>query len=109
MARPLGLLRSLHPCEIVMNWDKAKDLITIALIPALGWVMITMRDIGDLQARYEQQQARVMTLEAEVKAVNKRTQAMEVQSAKIETKLEALGEQLTRIERMLAVYEDARD
>lgn len=92
-----------------MNWDKAKDLVTLALIPALGWVMLTMRDIGDLQARYEQQQSKIMTLQAEVKAVNKRTQAMEVQSAKIETKLEALGQQLTRIERMLAVYEDARD
>lgn len=92
-----------------MNWDKAKDIVTLALIPALGWVMLTMRDIGDLQARYEQQQAKIMTLQAEVKAVNKRTQAMEVQSAKIETKLEALGQQLTRIERMLAVYEDARD
>jgi|TARA_R100000482_G_C5039119_1_gene107554 septal ring factor EnvC (AmiA/AmiB activator) len=92
-----------------MNWDKAKDVVTLALIPALGWVMLTMRDIGDLQARYEQQQAKIMTLQAEVKAVNKRTQAMEVQSAKIETKLEALGQQLTRIERMLAVYEDARD
>lgn len=92
-----------------MSWDKAKDIVTLALIPALGWVMLTMRDIGDLQARYEQQQAKIMTLQAEVKAVNKRTQAMEVQSAKIETKLEALGQQLTRIERMLAVYEDARD
>ena len=109
MARNLGLPPSLHQCEFDMNWDKAKDLITIALIPALGWVMLTMRDIGDLQARYEQQQARVMALEAEIKGINKRTQAMEVQSAKIETKLEALGEQLTRIERMLAVYEDARD
>ena len=92
-----------------MNWDKAKDIVTLALIPALGWVMLTMRDIGDLQARYEQQQVKLMTLQAEVKAVNKRTQAMEVQSAKIETKLEALGQQLTRIERMLAVYENARD
>lgn len=109
MGLNLGSRLLLHLCEFDMNWDKAKDLITIALIPALGWVMLTMRDIGDLQARYEQQQARVMALEAEIKGINKRTQAMEVQSAKIETKLEALGQQLTRIERMLAVYEDARD
>lgn len=92
-----------------MNWDKTRDVITIALIPALGWVMLTMRDIGDLQARYEQQQARVMALEAEVKGINKRTQAMEVQSAKIETKLESMQQQLTRIERLLSVYEHARD
>ena len=98
-----------HLKELEVNWDKAKDLITIALIPALGWVMLTMRDIGDLQARYEQQQARVMALEAEVKGINKRTQAMEVQSAKIETKLESMQQKLTRIERLLSVYESARD
>lgn len=92
-----------------MNWDKLKDIITIALIPVLGWVMVTMRDIGELKTRCEQQASQIMKLEAEVKSVSQRTQAMEVQSAKIETKLEALSAQLTRIEGMLSVYESARD
>jgi septal ring factor EnvC (AmiA/AmiB activator) len=91
-----------------MNWDKIKDIITIALIPVLGWVMITMRDIGTLQSKCDQQAAQIMALEAETKTLNKRTQAIEVQSAKIEVKLEALGQQLTRIERMLSVYETAK-
>jgi hypothetical protein len=91
-----------------MNWDKLKDIITIALIPVLGWVMITMRDIGTLQNRVEQQASQIMKLEAEVKSVSQRTQAIEVQSAKIEVKLEALSAQLTRIERMLSVYETAK-
>lgn len=91
-----------------MNWDKLKDIITVILIPVLGWVMLTMRDIGTLQNRVDQQAAQVMKLEAEVKSVSQRTQAMEVQSAKIETRLEALGDQLTRIERMLSVYETAK-
>ena len=91
-----------------MNWDKIKDIITIALIPVLGWVMITMRDIGTLQSKCDQQAAQIMALEAETKTLNKRTQAIEVQSAKIEVKLEALGQQLTRIERMLSVYEEAK-
>jgi septal ring factor EnvC (AmiA/AmiB activator) len=91
-----------------MNWDKIKDIITIAIIPILGWVMITMRDIGTLQNRVDQQASAIMKLEAEVKSVSQRTQAMEVQSAKIETRLEALGAQLTRIERMLSVYETAK-
>ena len=87
-----------------MTWDKARDLITVAIIPALGWVMLTMSDIGQLKARSEQQAQKVMSLEAELKAVNKRTQAIEVQSAKIEVKLEALGAQLTRIEQLLAEH-----
>ena len=103
MAQPLGLLPLLHPCEIIMNWDKTRDVITVAIIPALGWVMLTMSDIESLKARYDQQASKVMELEAELKSVNKRTQAIEVQSAKIEVKLEALGAQLTRIEQMLSV------
>lgn len=86
-----------------MNWDKTRDVITVAIIPALGWVMLTMSDIESLKARHQQQASKVMELEAELKAVNKRTQAIEVQSAKIEVKLEALGAQLTRIEQMLSV------
>ena len=86
-----------------MNWDKTRDIITVAVIPALGWVMLTMSDIESLKARHQQQASKVMELEAELKAVNKRTQAIEVQSAKIEVKLEALGAQLTRIEQMLSV------
>lgn len=86
-----------------MNWDKTRDVITVAIIPALGWVMLTMSDIESLKARHQQQASKVMELEAELKSVNKRTQAIEVQSAKIEVKLEALGAQLTRIEQMLSV------
>lgn len=92
-----------------MNWDKTRDVITVAIIPALGWVMLTMSDITNLKARYDQQAAKLMEVEAELKAVNQRTQAMEVQSAKIETKLESMQQQLTRIERLLSVYESARD
>ena len=86
-----------------MNWDKTRDVITVAIIPALGWVMLTMSDIESLKARHQQQASKTMELEAELKSVNKRTQAIEVQSAKIEVKLEALGAQLTRIEQMLSV------
>jgi septal ring factor EnvC (AmiA/AmiB activator) len=84
-----------------MNWDKTRDVITVAIIPALGWVMLTMSDITQLKTRHEQQAAKLMEVEAELKAVNQRTQAMEVASAKIEAKLEALATQLTRIEQML--------
>ena len=85
-----------------MNWDKTRDVITVAIIPALGWVMLTMSDIESLKARHDQQAAKVWELDAELKAGNKRTRAIEVQSAKIEVKLEALGAQLTRIEQMLS-------
>jgi septal ring factor EnvC (AmiA/AmiB activator) len=84
-----------------MNWDKIKDILTICLIPAVGWALLTSRDVGQLEARLEQQVSEVMEAQAEIKALQKRTQMIEVSQAKIETKLEVLGAQLTRIESML--------
>ncbi len=84
-----------------MNWDKIKDILTVCLIPAVGWALLTSRDVGQIETRLEQQAGEIMETKAEIKALNKRTQSMEINSAKIETKLEILGEQLTRIESML--------
>lgn len=84
-----------------MNWDKIKDILTICLIPAVGWALLTSRDVGQLEARLELQVSEVMEAQAEIKALQKRTQMIEVSQAKIETKLEVLGAQLTRIESML--------
>ena len=84
-----------------MNWDRIKDILTICLIPAVGWALLTSRDVGQLEARLEQQVSEVMEAQAEIKALQKRTQMIEVSQAKIETKLEVLGAQLTRIESML--------
>lgn len=84
-----------------MNWDKIKDILTICLIPAVGWALLTSRDVGQLEARLDQQVSEVMEAQAEIKALQKRTQMIEVSQAKIETKLEVLGAQLTRIESML--------
>ena len=84
-----------------MNWDKIKDILTICLIPAVGWALLTSRDVGQLEARLDQQVSEVMEAQAEIKALQTRTQMIEVSQAKIETKLEVLGAQLTRIESML--------
>ena len=84
-----------------MNWDKIKDILTICLIPAVGWALLTSRDVGQLEARLDQQVSEVMEAQAEIKALQKRTQMIEVSQAKIETQLEVLGAQLTRIESML--------
>ena len=84
-----------------MNWDKIKDILTICLIPAVGWALLTSRDVGQLEARLDQQVSEVMEAQAEIKALQKRTQMIEVSQAKIGTKLEVLGAQLTRIESML--------
>jgi cell division protein FtsL len=88
-----------------MNWDKIKDILTICLIPAVGWALITSRDVGQLETRLEQQAAEIMEAKAEIKSLSKRAQVMEIAQARIETKLEVMGGQLTRIENMLSAFE----
>ena len=88
-----------------MNWDKIKDILTICLIPAVGWALITSRDVGQLETRLEQQASEIMEAKAEIKSLSKRAQVMEIAQARIETKLEVMGGQLTRIENMLSAFE----
>lgn len=88
-----------------MNWDKIKDVLTICLIPAVGWALITSRDVGQIETRLEQQAGELMEAQAEIKALSKRAQVMEIAQARIETKLEVMGGQLTRIENMLSSFE----
>lgn len=88
-----------------MNWDKIKDILTICLIPAVGWALITSRDVGQLETRLEQQASEIMEAKAEIKSLSKRAQVMEIAQARIETKLEVMGGQLTRIENMLSSFE----
>ncbi len=88
-----------------MNWDKIKDILTICLIPAVGWALITSRDVGQIETRLEQQASELMEAQAEIKSLSKRAQVMEIAQARIETKLEVMGSQLTRIENMLSAFE----
>ncbi len=88
-----------------MTWDKIKDILTICLSPAVGWALITSRDVGQIETRLEQQASELMEAQAEIKSLSKRAQVMEIAQARIETKLEVMGSQLTRIENMLSAFE----
>ena len=85
-----------------MNWDKIKDILTVCLIPAVGWALITSRDVGQLESRINQQAAEIAETKVEIKGLIERAQTIEISQAKIETKLEVMGAQLTRIEGMLS-------
>ena len=58
-----------------MNWDKIKDILTICLIPAVGWALITSRDVGQIETRLEQQAGELMEAQAEIKALGPNAQS----------------------------------
>lgn len=82
-------------------WEMIRDIITLVLVPALGWVLLVSRSMETTRLKFEQQQEEVKELKAEVKALQARGQKMEVIVGKIEGQIENMSIQLSRIEKLL--------
>lgn len=82
-------------------WEMTRDVITLVLIPALGWVLLVSRSMETTRLKFEQQQEEVKELKSEVKSLQARGQKMEVIVGKIEGQIENMSQQLSRIERLL--------
>lgn len=82
-------------------WEITRDIITLVLVPALGWVLLVSRSMETTRLKFEQQQEEVKELKAEVKSLQARGQKMEVIVGKIEGQIENMSQQLSRIERLL--------
>jgi septal ring factor EnvC (AmiA/AmiB activator) len=84
-----------------MMWEMTRDIITILLVPALGWVMLVSRAMEKAQLQIEQHKLDILTLKAEVKETTKQSQQIEITVGKIEAKMEAINNQLEKIEELL--------
>ena len=82
-------------------WEMIKDIITLFLVPALGWVLLVSRSLETTRLKFEQQQEEVKELKAEVKTLQARGQKLEVIVGKIEGQIENMSLQLNRIEKLL--------
>lgn len=82
-------------------WEMTRDIITLVLIPALGWVLLVSRAMETTRLKFEQQAEEVKELKAEVKSLQRRGQQMEVVVAKIEGQIDNIQKQLNRIEELL--------
>jgi septal ring factor EnvC (AmiA/AmiB activator) len=82
-------------------WEMARDIITILLVPALGWVMLVSRAMEKAQLQIEQHKLDIAALKAEVKEASKQSQQIEISVGKIEAKMEAIDDQLKKIEEIL--------
>lgn len=82
-------------------WEMTRDIITLVLVPALGWVLLVSRSMETTRLKFEQQQEEVKELKAEVKTLQARGQKLEVIVGKIEGQIENMSLQLNRIEKLL--------
>jgi len=82
-------------------WEMIRDIITLVLVPALGWVLLVSRSMETTRLKFEQQQLEVKELKEEVKTLQARGQKLEVIVGKIEGQIENMSLQLNRIEKLL--------
>lgn len=82
-------------------WEMIRDTITVLLIPALGWVMLVSRAMEKAQLQIDQHKLDIASLKAEVKEASKQSQKIEITVGKIEAKMEAIDDQLKKIEEIL--------
>lgn len=82
-------------------WETTRDIITLVLVPALGWVLLVSRSMETTRLKYEQQAEEVKDIKAEMVRLRDRGQKMEVVVGKIEGQIENMSQQLSRIERLL--------
>jgi DNA anti-recombination protein RmuC len=88
-------------------WEMTRDIITLILIPALGWVLLVSRAMETTRLKFEHQAEEVKDLKAEVKRLSDRGQKMEVIVGKIEGQIENMSQQLSRIEKLLMTRMDS--
>lgn len=82
-------------------WETTRDIITLVLVPALGWVLLVSRSMETTRLKFEQQAEEVKDLKAEMQRLRDRGQRMEVVVGKIEGQIDQMSQQLGRIEHLL--------
>lgn len=84
-----------------LSWDKLKDILTILVIPALVWVSSVSTDLEVLRLKVDSQTELHQKLEAKVDAQEARSVATSERLARLEARLESIGERINEIRDLL--------
>lgn len=82
-------------------WEMTRDIITVVLIPALGWVLLVSRSMETTRLKFDLLSEEVKDLKTEMQRLRDRGQRMEVVVGKIEGQIDQMSQQLGRIEDLL--------
>lgn len=76
--------------EQAQIWGRAKDVLTVLVIPALVWVFTISSDIESQKAKLEAVSEKVVELKTSVKDLSEKERVISLQLARIETQLETI-------------------
>lgn len=82
-------------------WETTRDIITLVLVPALGWVLLVSRSMETTRLKFDLLSEEVKDLKTEMQRLRDRGQRMEVVVGKIEGQIDQMSQQLGRIEDLL--------
>lgn len=87
--------------QSLFTWDRAKDLLTILVIPSLIWVSHTSTNLELLDARIKRNEDSIQKLEINLESQRQRSIETNERLARVETRLVALTERINELKQLL--------
>jgi len=82
-------------------WSKARDIITIVVLPFAFWVFSSVSTLQHEVIKLEAAKQQISELKGRVNTISKRDAEQEIRAARLETKLENISGDLVEIKTIL--------
>jgi len=85
----------------LVTWDRAKDVLTILVVPALMWVASVSTNLELIGERVARQEAELKELRTDLETQRQRSIETNERLARVETRLVGLTERIDEIKQLL--------
>ena len=84
-----------------LSWDKAKDLLSLLIIPAFLWINTVSTNLEVLKLKTDSQRANVEKLEQKLENQATKNNNTSERLARLEARIESIGERIDEIRNIL--------
>lgn len=84
-----------------LSWDKAKDFLTVLVIPAFLWINTVSTNLEVLKLKAESQREYVEKLERKLEGQATKNNNTSERLARLEARIESIGERIDEIRNIL--------
>jgi len=84
-----------------LSWDKAKDLLTLLVVPALLWVSAVSTNLEVLKLKVDSQSEAITKLETKIENQATKNNNTSERLARLEARIESIGERINEIRNIL--------
>jgi septal ring factor EnvC (AmiA/AmiB activator) len=85
----------------IMSWDRARDILTVLVVPALVWVSSVSTDLSVLSQRVAVVEKAMEKVERGLEAQRQRSIETNERLARVETKIENMTERIDEVKVLL--------